>query len=111
MPDENLVKQLVTASRCEICGQYYEEENINILGHEDEMWVLHICCGSCHSQSLLAALIDEKSGPEAEKKFSDLTEQETQIFNNVIITADDVLDMYLFLDRYEGDVHQLFTQD
>jgi len=101
----------MAVSRCEVCGYSYEEENINILGHHDDMWVVEVCCGSCHSQSLLAALIDEDSASGGVENLTDLTDSEIQLFKDIVITADDVLDMCIFLDRYRGDARQIFTWD
>jgi hypothetical protein len=115
LSDESLVKQLLTSSKCEICGQLYEEVNISILGHDGEMWVLQVSCGGCHTLSLLAAMIDEEGDcefkDESETKaeeFTDLMENEVDIFKDIIITADDVLDMFIFLGRFDGNISRLF---
>lgn len=107
MSDENLIKQFMTAAKCEVCGHSYEEEHISILGHDDDMWVFEVCCGSCHSQSLLAGIPDEDINPVAFDKLTDLTEQEIQLFEDVVITADDMLDMQIFLKSYDDDISQI----
>ncbi len=111
MSDESLVKQLLTSSKCEVCGQLYEEVNISVLGHNEEMWVLHVSCGGCHTQSLLAAMIDEENESEAEsvEKLTDLLENEEDNFKDIIVTSNDVLDMFIFLDDFRGDISRLFN--
>jgi len=56
---EDNVRQLMASSKCEICGNSYEEDNITVLGHIGQTWILQLFCGSCNSQTLLAAEIDE----------------------------------------------------
>ncbi len=115
MSDESFVRQLMASAKCEVCGQPYEENNINVLGHEEEMWVLQVNCGACHSQSLIAALIDE--GPATEEntnspieEISDLLDYEQEEFKDRIITGNDFLDMCNFLNGYEGNFSQLFRR-
>jgi hypothetical protein len=110
---ESLIKQLMTSSKCEVCGQHHKEEDIVILGHVDEMWVLQVFCSACHSQALLAALIDENEDTEYNpvKELTDLMETEIQRFENTIITANDVLDMQIYLSGFQGTIDKLLEQD
>jgi hypothetical protein len=106
LSDDNVIKQLVAESQCEVCGRFFEAEDIRILGHYEEMWVLQVCCGACHSESMLAAL--ENEDPESLEIISDLTETEFEKFESVVITGDDVLDTYNFLIGFQGDCSRLF---
>ena len=118
MSEEDLIKQLKCSSNlseCKVCGRLFNKEDIDILGHEEEMWVLRISCSACHSQSLLAALIDEEGyteptpgGPSPVEGLSDLMETEAEKFKDVIITSDDVLDMHDYLSGFQGDYSELF---
>ncbi len=108
LPRENLIKKLIASSKCEICGQHFEMKNIDVLGHEREIWFLKIRCSSCHCESLMAAVIREN---RVVGLTTDLTEQEASRFKNAsAISADDVLDMHNFLKDYEGDINQLLSQ-
>jgi hypothetical protein len=111
LSDENLVKQFLTSTKCEVCGQCYQEDNISILGHDENMWVLQVCCGSCHSQSLLAALMDEDedTGSTKVEILTDLLETELEKFTETVVTADDVLDMCIFLAGFRGSFSQLLS--
>ncbi len=115
LSDENLAKRFVTSSKCEVCGQFYQEENIRILGHDENYCIMQVSCGSCHSQSLLAAFIDENedtgSTSVSIEVLTDLMEKEITKFENTIITSDDVLDMFNYLDGFKGNYSQLFEQD
>ncbi len=109
MSGDEVIRRYTTSSQCEVCGQSYQEEDVRIVGHGGEIWVLHVNCGSCHSQSLLAALIDEnetcESGPV--EPLTDLGEDETSRFEDVEITSNDVLDMFNFLKGFGGNFSQL----
>jgi hypothetical protein len=110
LPEEDLIRQLMTSSQCEVCGKLYEEDNVSIIGHDADMCVLQVCCGACHSQSLLVALFGANNDTESVPltNLSDLTEFETRKFENVIITVDDVLDMSNYLMGFKGNCSHLF---
>jgi hypothetical protein len=106
LSEDSLIRQLMTSSRCEVCGRSYEEENIVILGHQAEMWVLKINCPACHSQSLLAALIGEDKVTEPA---TDLAEPEIEKFKEMlVINGNEVLDMHNLLRDYKGNFTGLF---
>jgi hypothetical protein len=109
LSEEGVINQFMTSYRCEVCGQLYVEDDINILGHVDKMWIIQVSCASCHSQSLLAALMDENKENESAKieELSDLMESELKLFENMVITADDVLDMHNYLSGFQGTISQL----
>ena len=106
---ENLVKKLMTATKCTVCGQNYRVDDIGVLGHEDDLWFLTVACGTCNTQYLVAAVMKEGRVPAA---VTDLTEAEHERFKRVqTVTADDVLNMHDFLKVFNGDFHGLFGQD
>ena len=114
MSDESLVRQLMASAKCEVCGQCYEEDNISVLGHDTGMWVLQVNCGACHSQSLIAALVEEEdctgdgTTEVPVENISDLTDYELEAFRDRVVTGDDFLDMYNFLEGFRGNISQLF---
>jgi len=55
----------------------------------------------------MAAIVKEGGVPEV---ITDLTEAELDKFRNGKLTADDVLDMYNFLNNFDGDFSRLFNQ-
>ena len=106
--DENFLKRLITSVECSACGQHYETDNVSVLGHQEELWFLRVSCTVCHNQYLVAAIIKEDRMPEI---VSDLTEAELDRFRNMEVpTADEMLDMYSFLEDFNGDFTQLFNQ-
>ena len=106
--EETFIKRLVTSIKCAVCGQHYEVDNINVLGHHENLWFLKTRCSACHTQCLVAAVIKENKPPEV---ITDLTEAELDRFKNMgVITANEVLDIHNFLEDFSGDFSQLFSQ-
>ena len=105
--EEGFIKRLVTSIKCNVCGQHYEVDNINLLGHHQEMWFLSVFCPACHTRCLVAAVIEESEVPEV---ITDLTEAELDRFRNASSpTADEVLDMHNFLRGFNGDFSRLLS--
>ena len=106
--EENLIKKLVASVKCSVCGQRYKAGNIDVLGHDEDLWFLRISCPACNTEYLVAAIIREDRVAEV---ITDLTEAELDRFRNMDrLTADDVLDMHGFLKDFDGDFSQLFSR-
>jgi len=106
--EENLIKRLMTSIKCGVCGQRYGVDNIDVIGHREDLWFLRVVCLSCHTQALVAAVVKEDRLPEV---ITDLTEAELDRFRDVgVLTADDVLDMHNFLKDFDGGFFRLFSQ-
>ena len=105
--EESLIKRLVAAAKCSVCGQTYKAGDIDILGHENDLWILRVFCPICDIQYLVAAVIKEDKAPEF---ISDLDKSEIDKFINIDKPIpDDVLDMHNFLKKFDGDFSQLFN--
>ena len=66
-------------------------------------------CSSCHAQSLVAAVVRQGKASES---IMDITEAELGKFGRMdVVTADDVLDVHIFLKDYDGNFTQLFGQN
>ena len=107
--DEKLIRRLVATIKCSVCGQFYQSDNVRVLGHDDDIWFVSAYCPKCESQALVAAVM--KQGIFAEE-VADFTEDEFDKFSEAEdITADDVLDIHYFLEEYEGDVASLLAAE
>lgn len=105
---EGFLKRLMATMKCSVCGQRYEAENVNVLGHQEELWFLSVFCPACGSHGLVAAVMKEGKTPEM---VSDLTEAEHFKFrDSEDIGVDDVLDMHVFLKEFQGDFAELFEK-
>ena len=106
--EESLIKKLVASVKCSVCQQRYKAGNIDVLGHEDDLWFLRVSCPACNTQYLVAAIIRED---RVTKVVTDLTEAELDRFRNMDkLTPDDVLDMHNFLRDFDGDFPRFFSQ-
>jgi len=105
--DKSLIKKLLAAIKCSACGQHYEAGNINVLGHQEDLWFLRVFCPTCHTRYLVIAVIKEGEVPEV---ITDLTEAEFDKFSSMsMVMGDDVLDIHNFLKDFGGDFSQLFN--
>ena len=105
---ESLIKRLIASIKCGACGQHYEEGDIDVIGHNEELWFLRISCSSCHTKCLVAAIIREDKKVEV---ITDLTKAELDKFKDVDgVRVDDILDMHNFLRDFDGDFPRLFRR-
>ena len=106
--EESLIKKLMASVKCSACGQHYQTDSIDVLGHEEDLWFLRVSCPACYTQYLVAAIIEEDSPPEV---ITDLSEAELDRFGNMDrLTPDDVLDMHNFLKDFDGNFARFFSQ-
>ena len=106
--EENLIKRLIASIKCGSCGQHYDEGNIDIIEHNEDLWFLRVSCSSCHVKCLVAAIVREDDRTEV---VTDLTEAELEKFRDLGgVRADDVLDMHNFLKDFDGDFHRFLQQ-
>ena len=107
--DEGLIKRLVVTIKCGVCGEYYEGKNVKVLGRRDELWFLSVFCPACGSQGLVAAVIEEGGLP---RPIGDLGGAEQAAFRNLgPVSADELLDIHVFLKEFDGDFLRLFSKE
>lgn len=104
--DEKTVKKLLSSMQCGGCGQHCEPTDVDILGHQEDVWIISVYCPSCNSRGLVTVVI--KEGEESEAA-SELTEVEKSGFSTPV-SADDVIDMHIFLKDFDGDFSSLFAK-
>jgi len=96
---EKLIKQLVQQIEC-ICGRQYRPENFRLLAHSDQLWFFRAFCPRCRTTGVIGILV-----AAGQPLIRDVTRQEWEQFRKKgPITADDVLDLHLFLKDYHGDL-------
>ena len=105
--DKSLIKRLLASIKCGACGQRYEVDNVDVLGHQEDLWFLRVFCPICHTQYLVVAVVKEGKVTEV---ITDLTEAELEKFSGMGgVIADDILDMHKFLKDFDGDFSRLFS--
>jgi hypothetical protein len=105
---EAFLKRLFSMIKCESCGCSYGVTDIEIIGHEDSIWLFNVSCSYCQSQGLVAIVVREANmGSIA----TDLTEAEFEKFDaGTSIEIDDVLDMHNFLKEFKGDFAAILAE-
>ena len=105
---EAFLKRLFSQIKCESCGHSYEVAGVEILGHEDNLWLFSTSCSHCQKQGLVAIVVKkEKIG----ERVTDLTEAEYERFSRAVtVGVDDVLDMHNFLKEFEGDLTCMLSE-
>ncbi len=104
--EERIVKKLMASVKCNRCGQPYQVNNVQVLGHYQEMWFFNVYCDSCHSQYFIAATVSS----DKTSIVTDLTPADISRLQKANpLTSDDVLDMHSHLKNYQGDITHLFN--
>ena len=95
------IKHLITNIKCAVCRSHYEPEDVHIINHRDELWVMAVTCGQCRTRGLIFAIIRETEEAES---ITELAPEEWIKFREMSqVDADDVLDMHKFLRDFDGD--------
>lgn len=106
--EEPTIKKLMTSAKCSGCGQRYEAENIEVIGHYNNLWFMRVFCVACRAHYLVTAMVD---GETAGEKVTDLSVAEMEKFREAGgLKSDEILDMHDFLKEFDGDFLQLFSE-
>jgi hypothetical protein len=105
---ERFLKQQVASRRCPYCRRSFQREHVRVAARYEELWVVSVRCGLCRKQQIFhVALADLQGHPELA---CDPSPEEQEIFESMpAIGSDDVLDMYQFLNEFDGDFRRLFS--
>jgi len=107
--DERLIKRLIATIKCGTCGQNYQEDQVEIVENNDDVWFLNVFCSCCQVKSLVAAVIKREKKTDA---VNDLSGAEVARFQHIdIVDGDDMLDMREFLKGFNGDFSDLFQKN
>lgn len=107
--EDSLIKRLITAIKCGICGRHYGADSVRLLGQQGDLWFLSAECKVCRARALVAVVLRENGLPAV---VTDLTAAEQRLFRNrAAPTADELLDMHGFLKDFKGDFASLFGRE
>ena len=108
---ESLIRHLMETVRCSVCSASYRQDNVSVLGHQDELWFLTVTCPDCSTQGLIAALVrGEAAAANPSAPESPLATQPVRPSPAAAtgpIDEADVADMHDFLTSYRGDLASL----
>jgi hypothetical protein len=102
-----LVLELVAQLHCTECEQPYDLEDFALVHHWEDLWVLSARCGICDQVCHVVIYMQLDAAPEPAV---DLTPEEIEVAGKwPPITADDVLDVHLLLQQFDGDLEMLLN--
>lgn len=104
-----VIKHLISNIRCAVCSQRYEPKDVQILGRQDDLWIMGVTCAHCQTQGMIFAVVREGQLPEV---ITEMTPEElARIPELSPIDADHVLDMYRLLRNFNGDFYDLLGKN
>ena len=110
--DENekrrLVSKLVGQLRCQECGRIYEPHDFAVVHRSQDVWVLSTRCRHCDEPCHVVVFmrLDAASGPTTDLMPEELAATQKK----PPLTADDVLDVHVFLEAFDGDFRAFFCE-
>jgi len=111
---EERIKRLILAavSRCSACRRSYTLTDFAVIGHREHLWMVTVICADCHHQGFITAVIQGRPAPStkaAQTALLELSPAERARFAIATpVATDDLLDLHLFLDEFDGDFARLF---
>jgi hypothetical protein len=102
-----MILQLINNLRCVECGRLYNAEDFALLRRRENVWLLSARCRHCNELCQVVILL-----PTAEEiEISELSTDEAQAISELPpISSDDVLDLHLFMQDFDGDFELLFAR-
>jgi hypothetical protein len=117
-----IVKYLRKTLPCSSCQTPYELEDIEVLSTFDDQGLFNLRCAKCQNQLLVHITISDDDKKQSEQKnkgkqqiirtHRSITEKEIdkQMLSPNQISSDDIIDMHMFLNQFNGDFKQLFSK-
>ena len=121
MDSEGQIKSIVLRrmNRCVVCHREFNSDDIQVLSRKPDIWTMLVECDDCHARNFVAAVLNDGDPQEAQLALRRLTEDAFDTIEEEIIEAEapitgervsagDVVDMYEFLNDFDGDFQRLF---
>lgn len=99
MGPQDHLRALQDGLDCTVCEERVPAERIRLLARRDDLLFLQIECRACHSTAL-GFIQDPDSGHPAGPEAAEAARRG----DAPPVSADDVLDMHGFLERWNGDL-------
>ncbi len=125
---ERIIRKLFTEKKCHHCGRGYDPAELLVLARRSDVWMVMVSCTDCEQKDTFVVKFPPQlqgrrhvtsyriSKPPAETPLpAEAAEPpptqpampETQ---PQPVSADDVLNMHLFLKHFDGDFQRLFSE-
>jgi transcription elongation factor Elf1 len=83
---------------CPLCGQNYDSKKIKVVERKDGLMIFYLVCPRCKS-SVMTMVSASSLGVTSVSMLTDITEEDMERFKNKEpISADDVLELHMFLE-------------
>lgn len=111
------VVEMAARTQCAVCKAPYGRRGVRLLGRRGSAWLIAVTCARCDAEGLMIATVDEAEADSA--SFDQETDARPKIMYDVTydewlafeqrppISQDDVLDMHVFLEDFDGDFVRL----
>ncbi len=123
---ERIIRRLFMEQHCLQCGRPYEPDNMLVLARRSEVWMVMISCIDCtQKDTYVVKFPPQLQGRQRVTSYrlskpptTPMPEEPRPAFPalpetplpGALVTPDDVLDMHLFLQAFDGDFQRLFTE-
>ncbi len=127
---ERIIRKLFTEKMCYRCGRGYEPASILVLARRSDVWMVMISCTGCEQKDTYVVKFPPQlqgrrhvtsyriSKPPASTPLPPQTAEPSLTLSDITetpplsqpVSADDVLNMHLFLKDFNGDFQQLFSE-
>ena len=107
-----LVLKLVARLRCVQCEHPYDPHDFTLVHTWQDMWVLSTRCRHCNEPCHVVIFMRVDAAPEQPQAepVTDLTSEELRDTDQrQPITFDDVLDVHVLLEQFEGNLETLLA--
>ncbi len=116
-----IVRYLRKTLPCANCKSNYEAPNIEVLSTFDDQGLFSLECPGCHNQVLVHITVSDEErnlsepkspGKQIIRAHRSITEKEIDkhLLQGAQISSNDIIDMHLFLNQFNGDFKQLFSK-
>ena len=93
MDPQDRLQSLLDGIACSVCEAAVGGDRIRLLARREDLAFVEIACPACGSTAL-GFVVDGAPDPDAQPAAAP-------------VTADDVLDMHVVLESWQGDLHSL----
>src|SRR5437016_8763306 len=93
---------------CPVCGRSLKGCDVQVLSHEDERFHLQVTCAQCQVTFIVVLAIAGAAVEEIETSIPEAAEEPVVAVEPISI--DEILDLHLYLKRFQGTLTDLIQQ-
>lgn len=104
----NNIDQIISAARqslvCPVCGRGYEASEIRLRGFLGNAYIIQTVCKNGHRPLAMVFVATAQPGQ------SPIFTPQSQALPKEKVTINDVIDSHAILEKFDGDIGQLWTK-